>query len=106
MVVDSPVMLEYTYIPLGNIPVVKEEELINNSLFETLRERYDIFILKAEQELIAAGASKEIAKIFSVKESTPVLHVYRRYSTNKSDCYIYSSFYCLTEKFSIGNIFF
>jgi len=102
---SSPVMLEYTYIPMGIIPLLLEKDFINNSLFETLHQKFDITITRAEQELVATGATKRIANFFSIKAGTPVLHVYRKYHSNHPDLFIYSSFYCYTGNYSIGNIF-
>lgn len=102
---NSPVMLEYTYIPEGEIPLLSEKDFIHNSLFETLHVKFNIDIGKAEQELVATGATKEIAKVFDIKPGTPVLHVYRKYHTNKPQFFIYSSFYCYTGKYSVGNLF-
>jgi len=102
---EFPVMLEYTYIPDTGISISSEKDFISSSLFETLRIKLEIDIEKAEQELVATGASKEVASVFDIKQGSPVLHVYRKYHTNKPGFFIYSSFYCYTGKFSIGNLF-
>jgi DNA-binding GntR family transcriptional regulator len=101
---NSPVMLEYTYVP-DDIPVLLPKDFIHNSLFETLHANYGLDIITAEQELMATGATKEIAAIFHIKTGTPVLHVYRRYHTNRPGFFLYSSFYCYTQQYSIGNMF-
>lgn len=102
---EFPVMLEYTYIPGTSISISSEKDIVQNSLFETLRVKYGIDIEKAEQELVATGSTKEVAAVFNIKQGAPVLHVYRRYHTNKPGLFIYSSFYCYTGRFSIGNLF-
>jgi DNA-binding GntR family transcriptional regulator len=102
---DCPVMLEYSYVPAGNISLASEKDFVNNSLFETLHSSYHIEIEKAEQELVATGATKEIARVFNIKTDTPVLHVYRKYHTSKPGFFVYSSFYCYTDKYSVGNLF-
>jgi len=102
---EFPVMLEYTYIPETSISISSEKDFVHNSLFETLRVKYGIDIEKAEQELVATGSTKEVAAVFNITQGTPVLHVYRKYHTNKPGLFIYSSFYCYTGKFSIGNLF-
>jgi DNA-binding GntR family transcriptional regulator len=102
---EFPVMLEFTYVPFSHIGQLSQGDFVNNSLFETLHANFNIDIRKAEQELIATGATKEIAKVFNIKPGSPVLHVYRKYHTNKPDFFVYSSFYCYTEKFSVGNVF-
>ncbi len=102
---EYPVMLEYTYIPDNGFSITSEKDFVNNSLFETLRIKVGIDVKKAEQELVATGASKEVATVFNIKQGAPVLHVYRKYHTSKTGFYIYSSFYCYTGKYSIGNLF-
>jgi DNA-binding GntR family transcriptional regulator len=102
---DAPVMLEYTYVPAGEIPLLQEKDFIHNSLFETLHTVYQIDIGKAEQELVATGATKEIAAVFNIKPGSPVLHVYRKYHTSKPGFFVYSSFFCYTGKYSVGNLF-
>jgi DNA-binding GntR family transcriptional regulator len=100
---ESPVMLEYTYVP-DDIALLQPKDFVNNSLFETLHAKLGLDITAAEQELIATGADKEIAKIFHIKMGTPVLQVFRRYHTNRPGFYLYSSFYCHTQRYSIGNM--
>jgi len=102
---EHPVMLEYTYIPDNGILISSEKDFVNNSLFETLRIKMGIDIKKAEQELVATGVTKEIAEVFHIKHGAPVLHVYRKYHTSKAGFFVYSSFYCYTGKYSVGNLF-
>jgi GntR family transcriptional regulator/GntR family frlABCD operon transcriptional regulator len=104
MAKDDPIMLEYTYITGIALPLLNEKSFVHNSLFETLREKFGVEILKAEQELVAAGATKEIAKVFHINVGAPVLHVYRKYYTNRKGLNVYSSFFCNTTKYSIGNL--
>lgn len=104
LVNDSPVMLEYTYIPDVGLSLLSSASFVRNSLFETLKVKFGIEIKKAEQELVAAGAVKETARVFKIAVGTPLLHVYRKYHTSKAGLFIYSSFFCHTDKYSIGNI--
>jgi DNA-binding GntR family transcriptional regulator len=101
----SPVMLEYTYVPGRETFLIDEADFVRNSLFETLHVKFNIDIIKAEQELVASGAGKNITKVFGIEKGTPVLHVYRRYHTNRPGFFVYSSFYCYTGEYSIGNVF-
>lgn len=103
MLNNFPAMLEYTYIPDVGLPLFRSTSFVRDSLFETLKEKFGIEIRKAEQELVAAGAVKETAKVFRIGVGTPLLHVYRKYHTNKAGLFIYSSFFCHTDKYSIGN---
>jgi len=101
---EEPLMLEYTYIPKHEIPAIKKGEFVNESLFETLSDLFGILIKKAHQELVATGASKKVASLLNVKPGTSILHVHRKYITNKANFYIYSSFYFNTATYSIGEV--
>jgi DNA-binding GntR family transcriptional regulator len=102
---DTPVMLEYTYLPTLITGYVVLNPLLENSLFATLRSRAGIEIVEVEQELKAIMPDDTTAEWLCVPNSMPIVHIYRRYRTSKPDFYIYSSLYCSTQKYSLGNIF-
>ncbi len=92
-----------TYLPQAMFPRFLEHGILNNSLFRTLSEIYQIEIVNLDQDIRAKEASKEASEKFKIKQGKPLLHIYRKYSTNKPDIFIYSSLFCNTEKFAIGN---
>jgi DNA-binding GntR family transcriptional regulator len=104
LVEDNAVMLENTYIPDIGLPLVSKSNFINNSLFETLAQNFGIKITMAEQELLATQANVDLAEIFKIEMNSPLLHVFRKYHTTKQGLFIYSSFFCNTQQYSIGNI--
>ncbi len=102
---DNPVMLEYTYIPDIDLKGFLDEPLINDSLFSTLRARYQIEVINVFQDIRAISAEPEMADMLDTYPSAPLLHVYRRYATSRNALMIYSSFYCNTDKYFISNEF-
>lgn len=102
---QEPVMLEHTYIPDFGLPRFGEEPFVHDSLFETLNNRYHIEIVNVEQDLRAILSDSETARLLSVSVRDPLLHIFRKYHTNRSGFYIYSALYCNTKKYAIGNVF-
>jgi len=102
---ELPVMLEHTFLPALGIETLFEQELLDGSLFKTLRTRYGIDIRNLEQTVRAVGADAKQADTFDCATGTPLLAIERRYVTNRPDFYIYSKLYCYTEQFAISNIF-
>ena len=100
----EPVMLESTFIPNLNLPGFCRIPFVKASLFETLTVNYQIEITKVEQDLRAVLADKDSSVLLNVKQGTPLLHIYLRFSTNREHLNIYSSLLCDTRNFSIGNI--
>lgn len=98
-----PVMLETTYIPNLNLPGFCRNPFVKGSLFETLSVNYQIEITKVEQDLRAVPADKDSSVLLNVKQGTPLLHIYLRFSTSREHLSIYSSLLCNTSDFSIGN---
>ncbi len=102
---DNPVLLEYTYIPNIGLDNFLSDPLVNNSLFQTLRKKHGIKINSVYQDLQAIAASEEVASHLDYYPGAPVIHLYRKYDTNRSDLKIYTSIYCNTEKYFLSNEF-
>lgn len=97
------VMLEHTYLPQLDIPELQLEKLIHDSLFRTLRERHGIMILGLEQDVRAISAGAAEATHLKIHQGSPLLHIYRKYSTNRDGFFVYSSLFCNTEKYAMGS---
>jgi DNA-binding GntR family transcriptional regulator len=100
---EDPVLLEYTYVPVWGLKNFIDEPLIENSLFKTLNQRYNIDIKGLEQEIRAVGAEAGTAFLLKTPTNAPIIQMYRRYSTNKRGFYVYSSLFCNTEKYAMGS---
>lgn len=102
---DNPVMLEYAYLPNIGLEGFLDEPLLNDSLFATLRERYGVEITNVYQDLRAIPADPGQAELLNIYPAAPILHIYKRYVTNREDLMIYISLYCNTHRFYISNEF-
>jgi DNA-binding GntR family transcriptional regulator len=102
---QSPIMLEYTYIPNTDLPGFTEIKLVNDSLFATLAMNFDIEITSMDQEVRAIKADEELAVQLEVGFGEPILHAYRKYGTSRKDLNIYSSLFFNTDSFAIGSYF-
>lgn len=103
--VDSqPVMLEYTYLPNIGIPDFTEKEWVQDSLFRTLYHHYQIEITNVDQRVWAISAEPDVSGFLGIAVGSPILHIHRKYGTNRPDYFVYSSLYCNTEDYAIGTI--
>lgn len=102
---DIPVFYDINYIPNINLPRFTQRNLTNKSLFSTLREHYQIEIIRGEQRLKAVSANKKLSQYLQIKMRHPVLHLERRMETNRVNFNIYSSFYCNTDYYSVYGTF-
>ncbi|MEM9327351.1 MAG: GntR family transcriptional regulator [Bacteroidota bacterium] len=102
---EDPVMLEYTFVPNLSVPKLAERLQPNGSLFQTLQTDFQIEVETLEQDIQAIKASEREAMYLKIAVGEPILHLFRRYGTSKKNLFIYSSLYCNTEKFTIGNTF-
>ncbi len=102
---DDPIMLEHTFIPNIDVPDFGQNLEKNGSLFNTLELNYQIRILNVSQDIRAIEAPDEVVMPLSVTRKAPILHIYRKYGTSRPGFYIYSSLYCNTGNYTIGNNF-
>lgn len=105
LVDNEPVMLEQTWVENNGLKGLVESTLISDSLFKTLHLNYGIEVVNLEQDIRAVAAPEEAAKHLNMKTGNPLIHIYRKYITSKKSFFIYSSLYCNTEKYALGNKF-
>ena len=102
---QNPVMLEYTYLPNIEIKNFCDTPFMNDSLFKTLNVHYHIDVNSVQQDVRAIPADKIKADYLKLNPGDPILHIYRRYGTNRLDFCLYSSLFCNTNKYAIGSYF-
>jgi GntR family transcriptional regulator/GntR family frlABCD operon transcriptional regulator len=102
---EKPIFYDINFIPNINIPRFTSRSFENRSLFDILRTTYQIEIKGGEQKIRAIEADSIIAQHLSVKPGYPVLHLERKFDTNKPGFFIYSSIYCNTEEQAVYGIF-
>ena len=101
----KPVMYENTFLPATALVNLELFELDNHSLFYFLQQRYHIEVTNMIQDIRAIEAPSLIADRLEIKVGSPIIHIYRKYSTSKEDYFIYSSLYCNTKDYAIGHAF-
>jgi len=102
---EKPIFYDINFIPNINIPRFTSRSLDNRSLFDLLREIYQIEIKGGEQKIKAIRAEGKVAQYLSVALGHPVLHLERKFETNRTGFFIYSSIYCNTEEQAVYGLF-
>ncbi|GAB4469059.1 MAG: DNA-binding transcriptional regulator FrlR [Thermoflexibacter sp.] len=106
---DEPVMLEKTYLPniISEKPLenIINEPLLEDSLFKTLQNKFQIEVTGVEQAIKAIVSNRLYSELLKLTFKSPMLYIQRRYTTNIKDFYIYSLLYCNTSKYAISNTF-
>jgi len=100
---DEPIMLEYTFIANLGIEALIDKPFLNNSVLDTLNAVYLIEITGLQQELKAISTDKPLSKIFNLKKGKPLIQIQQKFSTSKTNLFIYSRILYNTEKFNISN---
>jgi len=98
---NEPVFYDINFIANINLPRITARNFENKSLFNILRDHYNIEIKGGEQRIKAIPATTRISRFLKLKKDQPVLHLERKMETNHEGLYLYSSIYCNTEKYSI-----
>ena len=100
-----PIFYDISYIANVNLPRITSRQFENRSLFQILRDNYQVEIKGGEQRIKAIHSSLKISKFLKIKKAEPVLHLERKLETNVTGLFLYSSIYCNTEKYSIYGTF-
>ena len=102
---EKPIFYDINYIPNINLPRFTSRSFENKSLFDVLREIYQIEVKSGEQKLHAIKAKGDIAQSLSLQEGEPLLHLERKFDTNRNQFHIYSSIYCNTTEQAVYGVF-
>ena len=98
---NVPIFYDISYIANINLPRITSRQFEDRSLFQIMRENYNIEIKGGEQRIKAIPATLKISRFLQMKKDQPVLHLERKMETNNAGLFIYSSIFCNTEKYSI-----
>jgi DNA-binding GntR family transcriptional regulator len=101
----KPIFYDISYIPNIKLPRITSRQFENRSLFQILRDHYQVEIRGGEQRIKAIPASGKISSFLKIKNGEPVLHLERKMATSNNDLFIYSSIYCNTSRYSIYGTF-
>jgi GntR family transcriptional regulator/GntR family frlABCD operon transcriptional regulator len=97
----TPVFYDINHLPNIYVPRITNRSFENKSLFDILRQNYQIEILGGEQKLKAIKPNTKIKKLLQLKKGQPVLYIERKLATNKEGFNIYSTIYFNSEEHSI-----
>jgi GntR family transcriptional regulator/GntR family frlABCD operon transcriptional regulator len=98
---ETPIFYDISYIANINLPRITSRQFENRSLFQILRDHYQIVIKGGEQRIKAIPASPRISSFLALGKGEPVLHLERKMETNIPGLFLYSSIFCNTVKYSI-----
>lgn len=98
---NTPVFYDISYLPNIKLPRFTSRNLSNASLFDILREYYQLEIKGGMQYIEAIKADKNLQKHLNVEVSQPILKLQRKLDTNRLNYYIYSILFCNTGQHSL-----
>jgi DNA-binding GntR family transcriptional regulator len=102
---NIPILYEITYLPNINLPRFTTRNFENKSLFNILRQNYNIDITGGDQKIWAIKANGNVAGHLQVPEGSPILHMQRKLITTRSDFRFYSVIYSVTDRYFLFGSF-
>lgn len=69
----TPLLLEKTYVPAELCPGLEHEDLVGQSLYSLLEQRYGITLARARQTLEATTANDYESELFGIAQGTPMI---------------------------------
>lgn len=105
LVNNVPIFYDISYIPNINLPRFTSRNLDNHSLFDLLREVYQIKVTGGEQNIKAIHANETVQFHLNVDAATPILSLQRKLETNRINFNIYSFLYCDTREHELFGSF-
>lgn len=97
LVNGEPVFYDITMLPNINLPRFTSRQFEDKSLFDILRQNYQIQVSGGEQKIFATLAEPRIQKYFKVPGTHPILTLERKLQTNRTGYFFYSQVTCNTE---------
>ena len=105
LVNNEPVFYDITMLPNINLPRFTSRQFEDKSLFDILRQSYQIQVVGGEQKIYATLAEQKIQKHFKVPGTHPILKLERKLRTNRPGYFFYSQVTCNTENTGLYGTF-
>lgn len=105
LVNGEPIFYDITMLPNINLPRFTSRRFEDRSLFNILRQNYQIQVLGGEQKIYATKAEPKIRNYFRVPDAHPILKLERKLRTNRPGYFFYSQVTCNTEKTGLYGTF-
>jgi GntR family transcriptional regulator/GntR family frlABCD operon transcriptional regulator len=94
----KPILYEITNLPNINLPRFCSRNFENKSMFGVLNQHYGLKIIGGEQKIWALPAEEEVCDLLKIAQGKPILHLQKRYETNRPNYYFYTSIWSNTEE--------
>ncbi len=101
----KPIFFDRNYLPNINLTRFTSRKFENRSLFDILRISYNLEVIGGEQKIKAIPADAQISRYLKLEKGHPVLHLERKFETNRPGYCFYSSIYCNTDEQAVFGIF-
>jgi GntR family transcriptional regulator len=82
-----PTSVEYSCVPAARVPGLESIELTDSSLYQILRERYDIVGMRCDYELQAEPADRQASEFLGIAQGAPVLVGYQMTYDQNERCF-------------------
>lgn len=105
LVDNVPLFYDINYLPNINLPRFTSRNFEDKSLFDMLRQYYQIEIKGGEQKLKAIPANESVSKFLNIPVGHPVLSLERKMNTNRPGFNIFSSIVCNTWEHALYGTF-
>lgn len=105
LVNNRPVFFDITKLPDVGFKGFASLNLENKSLFDILRQHYQLEITGGEQRLFAIKAENELCTHLDVRKGHPILQLDRKIETNRPQVHLYSQLYCNTQQYALFGTF-
>lgn len=101
LIEETPVLYEITLLPNLGLPRFCQHSLEDTSLFGLLRAHYDLYVTGGEQKITALPARTDptVRARLAAPPDHPVLHLQKRYETNRPDYHFYTAIWARTDQF-------
>lgn len=73
----TPIAIEESHVPLRQFPGLERIDFVRNSLYATLRERYDVRVGYADETIEALPATREEAELLTIPNRASILSINR-----------------------------
>jgi GntR family transcriptional regulator len=73
----EPLAIERVFLPAAYVPAIEEHDFSRESLYQVLREEYDIVVASAHQTMEAALPTAEEQEGLGIGKTAPVLRIFR-----------------------------
>jgi len=103
---DRPIVVENNWYAEDQLEMIQVSDFVEGSFFKTLRQKYLIEVMGAEQELRSIAATPEMAQKLAIEVGAPILHIKVRFRTSREGLRLYGDLFCTTQDYPIRNSFF